>query len=91
MWQRQYHVDFTSRARRELAKVPPDDRVRLAEAAMGLARDPRPRGVLRLQGSGSLYRIRVGDWRIIYGLSDHTREVTVTQILRRSETTYKDL
>lgn len=48
-----------------------------------LARNPQPRGYRRLEGS-DLYRIRVGDYRVVYGINDAERFVVVTAVRHRS-------
>jgi mRNA interferase RelE/StbE len=59
--------------------------VRLVAAMRGLANDPRPAGCERLAGSESLYRIRVGDYRIVYQIQDEVLLVLVVKIGHRRE------
>jgi mRNA-degrading endonuclease RelE of RelBE toxin-antitoxin system len=54
-----------------------------------LAENPRPHGTLKLDGD--VHRIRVGQWRIIYTVSDVSRMVVINQILRRNERTYRNI
>jgi len=49
-----------------------------------LAHEPRPSGVKKLRAKKALYRIRVGDYRIVYKIDDPARTVTVTVIDLRS-------
>ena len=51
--------------------------------------DARPFGSIPLTGS-AYYRLRVGDWRVIYEIEDARRVVRILRILRRSEKTYRD-
>jgi len=62
-----------------LAKLPGDVRQRLLAALHGLAENPRPVGYIKLQGF-DLYRLRVGDWRIIYQIKDDQLLVLVVEI-----------
>ena len=58
---------------------------RLRDAIGGLASNPRPPGSLRMQGEDGLYRVRVGDFRIIYQIQDAVLVVLVVQIGNRKE------
>lgn len=75
---RRYEVQLVVSARRELLKLPARIRVRLADAIRALAADPRPPGCKKLAGSAEYFRIRVGDYRILYEVRD--REVVVLVI-----------
>src|SRR5467141_3577883 len=65
-----YRILFTRRAEREFAAVPERDRARLAKRIDALATDPRPSGVKKLGGTEDLYRLRGGDYRVIYLIED---------------------
>ena len=54
-----------------------------------LAAEPRPHGMLQLHNKE--HRVRQGNWRILYDINDDARLVTVTDVLRRNEATYRDL
>ena len=58
---------------------------RLVEAMRGLANDPRPPGCDKLAGLEDLYRIRVGDYRIVYQIRDQALLVLVAKIGHRRE------
>ena len=58
---------------------------RLREALDGLAVDPRPPGCVKLQGESELYRVRVGDHRIVYQIQDAALVVLVVRIGNRRE------
>ena len=61
-----YEIQFTRAAERGLASLPKADRRRVDEAILGLADDQYPPASKKLQGEVDLYRIRVGDYRVIY-------------------------
>lgn len=87
-----YQVKLTSRAQRELDKLPAKDLEQIVAAIRQLPDNPRPLGTKKLRGY--IYRIRVGDWRIIYAVFDKDNLIVVGKIARRSEDTYdkvKDL
>ena len=50
-----------------------------------LAENPRPHGCVKLQGATDLWRIRVGDYRVIYSLSDDARLVDIRVVRHRSD------
>ncbi len=58
---------------------------RLSEAIESLTRNPRPPGSLKLQGADELYRVRVGDYRIIYQIQDAVLVVLVVELGHRRE------
>ena len=80
-----YKVDITRAARRELGSLPRDVQVRVATRIGDLAVDPRPPGVRKLKTERELYRIRVGDYRVVYEIDDLASSVTVTAIGDRKE------
>jgi mRNA interferase RelE/StbE len=87
-----YEIDFKPGALRELRKlarrITQSDWTRLEQAIDDLGANPRPRGVVKLSGT-DFYRIRVGDFRVIYVINDEERSVTITKVARRTETTYR--
>ncbi len=50
-----------------------------------LAHDPRPVGARKLRGADNLWRVRVGDYRIVYGLDDRRRLVDIVRIRHRRD------
>ena len=84
-----YRVELTPAASRSLDRLHGSDLARLRAAIEGLADDPRPRSCRKLAPKRDFYRIRVGDYRVIYAVRDHDREVIVTKVARRTTTTYR--
>ena len=87
-----YQLKLTSRAQRQLDKLPAEDLGRIVGTLQQLEDNPRPSGAKKLRGS--IYRIRAGDWRIIYAVLDKDNLIIVGKIARRSKDTYdrmKDL
>ena len=79
-----YGVLLSSRAERDLRRLPRDASRRVAAALAALAGTPRPPDSRKLTASEE-WRIRVGAYRIRYRVSDPSREVTVTRIAHRRE------
>jgi len=80
-----YHVEFTSAAARQIRKLPPPIRVRILDAAARLADEPRPAGSRKLVGEDHAWRIRVGEYRVIYDVIDDVLTVTVVRAAHRRE------
>lgn len=79
-----YRVLLRPRAVKQLAAIPEPHRSRLAEAIDALAYNPRPHGCKKLMGA-ELFRIRRGDYRIIYAVDDEKVVVTITKAAHRKE------
>ncbi|MGL5931207.1 MAG: type II toxin-antitoxin system RelE family toxin [Dermatophilaceae bacterium] len=77
-----YRVEFTSAAARQVKKLPHPVRRRVLTAVAELADDPRPHGSRKLVGEQSAWRIRIGDYRVIYDVVDDTLAVTVVRARR---------
>jgi mRNA interferase RelE/StbE len=67
--------------------VPYADHPGIVEAMLGLEDGPRPRGCRKL--FDDIWRIRVGDYRMIYKIDDERNEVVVGKVARRREDTYR--
>jgi mRNA interferase RelE/StbE len=80
-----YHVAFASSAEKELKKLPRQLIARIVPHLENLASNPRPSGCKKLRGGDSEWRIRVGDWRVVYTIDDGKLLVEVTRIRHRSE------
>ncbi len=84
MTERRYRLLLTQSAEKDLRHLLKPDRQRIKAKIDGLADEPRPRGCQKLV-SREGYRIRVGVYRITYGIDDNAREVTVYRILHRKD------
>ena len=80
-----YRTEFTSSATRDFSKLTEDIRQRLMPKIDALAHDPRPMGVQKLQGRENRYRIRVGDYRIVYEIQDEILVVLIVRVGHRRE------
>jgi mRNA interferase RelE/StbE len=85
-----YQIESASgQIKRDLRRIPRPDRERIAEAVQALADDPHPTGVVQLEQD--VYRLRVGNYRVIYKVLDEERIVLIGRLVRRLESTYRDL
>lgn len=73
-----------------LHRLPQNVGERIDQAILSLADDPRPPGSKKLVGYEDLYRIRVGDWRIVYTIRDEQLLILVVRIAPRG-TVYRGL
>lgn len=80
-----YRVEFTSAAARQVKKLPRPARDRVLEAIAHLAEDPRPAGVKKLAGEQTAWRIRVGEYRVIYDVFDTELVVTIVRAGHRRD------
>lgn len=80
-----YRVDLAAAARRELRGLDSGVRDRILRALINLEADPRPPSVKKLKGNDNYWRIRVGDYRIIYEIRDQLLIVLVVPIAHRRE------
>lgn len=80
-----YEIRLTKRVERQLAKLVPEVQLRLQIAIDALDENPRPDGVKKLKGKDNQYRIRVGDYRIIYTIEDQILLIVVVQLGARSD------
>lgn len=71
-------------AAREFRRLHGSLRERIRSAIDGLAMDPRPAGVVKLAGRDD-YRVRVGDYRVVYAVDDDDERVLVARIAHRRE------
>lgn len=79
-----YRVDFTAAAARELREYPASIQARLAPHINNLSSDPRPHGSKKLKGTQG-YRLRVGDYRILYEIQQAASRVLIVKVAHRKE------
>ena len=80
-----YRVALAASARKELLKLPPNAVARSTPRLERLASNPRPPGCKKLKGGSEEWRIRVGDYRIVYEIRDAAKEVDITRIAHRRD------
>jgi mRNA interferase RelE/StbE len=80
-----YRIEFRPAAMRELAKLETSTRRRIAATLDPLATTPRPPGVEKLKGRDHRYRVRCGDYRIIYEIDDRVLIILVLRIGHRRQ------
>lgn len=79
-----YTVSILRCAQKELQRLPQEDYARVREAMRALVHNPRPAGCLALTGRAG-WRIRVGDYRVIYEIDDAQHTVTILHVGHRRD------
>jgi mRNA interferase RelE/StbE len=77
-------VDLRRQVQKSLDKLPKSDFQAVIEAIKGLAQTPRPRGIEKVKSTG-IWRIRQGDYRIVYSIDDNEKVVTIVRVGHRLE------
>jgi len=80
-----YQVLLRPAARRDWKKLSHLIRPRIERVLLALKENPRPHGVVKLVGARDHWRIRAGDYRVIYQIDDASREVTILRIVHRRD------
>jgi len=78
-----YTIRFTRSARKELEQLPLPVENRIARKLDELGPQARPPGCLKLQGQNDLWRIRVGDYRVVYRIDDLNKVVDIVRVRHR--------
>lgn len=80
-----YKIEFSKRAEKQFERLPRQTQIRLQPRINALALDPRPPGVKKLEEAENQYRLRVGDYRIVYEIQDAILLVILLRIGHRRE------
>ena len=80
-----YTVIIENKAQKEFLKLSPPHDGFVKKGIDGLEKNPRPQGVKKLAGTKDGYRVRIGDYRILYTIDDKKKIVTIYRIRHRRE------
>jgi mRNA interferase RelE/StbE len=78
-----YRIEIQRSAEKELAVLASTLQARIFKAIDGLAADPRPNGCKKLSGAKNAYRVRVGEYRIVYEIYDGVLVVIIIRVAYR--------
>jgi mRNA interferase RelE/StbE len=81
----EYKVVFARSARRELERLEASVARRIIARVEALTTEPRPHGCVKLRGAADLWRIRVGDYRVVYAIDDRAGLVDVRIVRHRGD------
>lgn len=79
-----YRVEFTATARKQLARLDTSVQTRILKVARLLAAEPRPPAARRLKADSELWRVRVGDYRVVYSIEGDRLVVAIARVGHRS-------
>ncbi len=85
----QYTLKLHRDVEKQLARIPVKQRERVIQSMRSFRNNPRPPDCIKLDEN--LYRVREGQYRIIYAIFDNEVVVIVCKVAKRSESTYRDL
>ena len=85
-----YQITFARSARKELEHLNKTIALRILKKIESLAENPRPSGCKKLTGQNYLWRIRIGDYRVVYSIDDANQSIDITIVRHRSDV-YKGL
>jgi mRNA interferase RelE/StbE len=80
-----YRVFLERAAEKDLKQLSAKLHDRVISAIQALGKNPRPAGCRKLTGADNDWRIRVGDYRVVYEIADATRVVRVSRVRHRRE------
>lgn len=80
-----YSLEIKPSAGKELDALDDALFARIDRKILALAENPRPPGCKKLRGYKDLWRIRVGDWRVLYSVDDAAKSVSITRVAHRRE------
>lgn len=80
-----YRLQIKRSAERDLRRLPLSLFARINRQILALGDEPRPPGVRKLKGTRSGWRIRIGDYRVLYQIDDEIRTVTVVRVRHRRD------
>lgn len=80
-----YALFLRKSAEKELLALPKVQAIKVRDAIIALTENPRPSGCKKLQGSDSDFRIRIGDYRVVYSISDKVLTIWVIKIAHRKD------
>ena len=81
----EYQIQIKKSAIKELSKLPKPTATRISRVIDGLKKNLYPKGYKKLKGSDNNYRVRVGDYRILYSVYDDVLIIEVVKIAHRKD------
>lgn len=85
-----YRIEISKEAEKQIRQLNKDEQVKIVKKIFSLQNEPRPVESKKLRGTHSLYRVRQGDYRIIYTIEDSKLTIIVLKVGHRGKV-YKTL
>lgn len=80
-----YFVEVTPTAEKDIFRLPSSIQDRFETIIDRFNFDPRPNGCKKLKGLPNIWRVRIGDYRILYSINDKLKHITIYRILHRKD------
>jgi mRNA interferase RelE/StbE len=80
-----FKVSFKKSAQKELYKIPQKEQILILKAIKNLQNDPFPSGAIKLVGEDTAFRIRIGDYRVIYNIFKNELIIEIIRIKHRKD------
>ena len=80
-----YEIVVSKSAAKELSRLAKSVNNRIIRAILTLQQEPRPYGARKLRGSTATWRIRIGDYRVVYVIDDTLRQIDIRKIGHRKD------
>ena len=80
-----FKIQWRASTKKDLRKLPPQEVARIIATIEDLAHDPLPHSTEKLTGSEHTYRIRVGDYRVVYEVFTQSRIVEIQRVRHRKD------
>jgi mRNA interferase RelE/StbE len=80
-----YRLNYEKRVFKDLDRIPNTDVEKIVEVFKELAINPHPAGSKKLSSKEALYRVRQGDYRIIYATNHKDKEISIILVAHRKE------
>lgn len=80
-----FNIEWRNSTRKDIRSLPRQEVARIVAAVTQLANDPLPHGSQKLSGSARTYRIRVGDYRVVYEVFSDSHIVEVQRVRHRKD------
>ena len=80
-----YEIEVSSTAEKQLRKLTQKDQISVLKRIQGLSSEPRPNHSRKLRGQTNVYRIRVGNYRILYSIEDKRLIIIILKLGHRRD------
>lgn len=80
-----YKVLIEKRVEKDLKKISKEIQIKIISAILELKNNPKPLNIRKISESNNYYRIRIGDYRVVYEINDKERKVNIFRIRHRKE------
>ncbi len=80
-----FRISHGRKVEKDIDNIPLEDATKILSIIKSLNDDPRPRGSKKLEGKGSCYRIRQGDYRIVYEINYDDKEIKIILVKHRKQ------